>query len=92
MKVSDESGKKFQECSVLLRTVHEVFSREIGNTAEALFDSVRLYMIVAAAHIALSDPDVGDEELRTILHNLLELAINDYQFNERLHVGSKGAS
>jgi len=92
MKVSDESGKKFQECSALLREVHEVFSRELGNTTEAIFDSVRLYLIVAAAYIARSDPNVGDEELRMVLHNLLELAINDYQFNERQHVGSKGAS
>ena len=92
MKVSDESGKKFQECSVLLREIYEVFSREVGGTTEALFDSVRLYMIVAAAHIARSDPNAGNEDLRMILHNLLELAINDYQFNERQYVGSKGAS
>ena len=91
--MSDECGQRFGACMVALCKAHEVFLKEGSGAAEALFHAVRMNMIVAAAYLARNSPkEIDDEELRTVLHGLLELGINDYQHNERMYVGSKGAS
>lgn len=89
--MSDECGQRFEACMLALRKAHEVFLKEGAGTPEALFHAVRMHMIAAAAYLARNNTS-NDEELRAILHALLELAIDDYRHNERAYVGSKGAS
>lgn len=91
--MSAECGQRFGAYMVALRKAHEVFLKENNGAPDALFHAVRMHMIAAAAYLSRNIAnEIDDEELRTVLHGLLELAVNDYQHNERMYVGSKGAS
>ena len=90
--MSAEAGERFIACLEALRKTHEYCSKEAGNTPVAIFDALRIYMTVAAAYLVRSGMPGTDEDMRKILRDLLELGIGDFQFNERMHVGSKGAS
>ena len=81
--MSDEVGERFQECMAVLRKIHETRAREAGDDPAAIFDSLRIYMIAATAYLARSGLRSTDKDLREVLRSMLELGINDYQFNER---------
>ena len=88
--VSEETGPPFKACLDAIRKMHEVFLKE-NPTPAAIFDAIRLYMVVAAAFLEQNLRGT-DEEMRAVLHSMLDLGINDYQFNERARVGSKEGS
>lgn len=90
--MSEEAGARLMECSAAIYKTHATFFGETGDSRFAVFDALRLYMVAAAAFLARSGMHVTDENLHTVLYEMVDLAINDYQMNERLHVGSKEGS
>lgn len=80
----------FEKCLRALRETHEALFFEAG-PEHAIFDALRVYMTVAALH--LSRMEGGDDAaMREVLHGILDTGISDYQFNQRLHVGSREGS
>ena len=92
MRISDEVSKRFVEAAKSLYSLHEQYLHETDGSAGSVFDALRVYMVAAVVHINRATSGGTDEDIRKMLHELLDLAISDYQFNERLHVGSKEAS
>ena len=91
--MSDESGERLMECMRALRKLHDVLIKEEGgNTPAAFFHAIRIYMVAVAGYFARSELRGTDEETRVVLHDLLDLGIDDFQFNERRHIGSKEVS
>lgn len=90
--MSVEAGEGFIACTDALRKTHKVLALEQNGDPTSLFDAVRLYMIAAVIYLARGDMKGSDEEMREALHSMLDMAINDYQFNQRQHIGSKEGS
>jgi|HubBroStandDraft_2_1064218.scaffolds.fasta_scaffold28118_3 hypothetical protein len=80
-------GEKFLQCLDSIHELHEVFMCEGDSTSAAILNALRTYMIATAAYLSRSGgAALSDVEFRAALHSLLDKGIDDYQFNERLHV------
>ena len=90
--MSPEMNEKFVEHVHSLRKLQEVLLREQNGAYSAVFDAIRVHMVCAAAALSRSGMHMNDEELKDALHSILDMGIADFQYNERLHIGSKEGS
>ncbi len=89
--LSTEINEQFEVALAVLSKIRDSFFEE-EKSSYAIFDAIRIYMVAAAVFLERNEMKGTDENLRAVLHNMLKLAIDDFQFNERLHVGSKEGS
>ena len=85
-KMSEAVGDKLLGCLASVSSMHDVLLSEGVDPSGARFETVRYALAAVVTFLnGKRESDVTDGQFKQALHELLDMALMDYEYNRHLH-------